>query len=75
VKSLLASGPVLWFLFLFALGLGLTIGVDQVAASLGLHGIGRVLISGMLALISLGAGANLLRRRLPALHSAAKESS
>ncbi len=74
MKSLLSSTPTLWFLFLFNLGLCVAIGFDPVALSLGMHGIGRVLVSGMLALVSLGAGATLLRSH-PALQSAAEKSS
>ncbi|WP_194830150.1 hypothetical protein [Nocardia sp. XZ_19_231] len=64
MKSLLSSNPALWFLFVLNLTIALAFGFEPVADSLGLDGTQQVLASVFMGLIGLGAGANLLRRRL-----------
>ncbi|MET7487011.1 hypothetical protein [Streptomyces sp. NPDC005538] len=60
MKPLLASRPVLWFLFLFNL-------VVAVAAPFVAHGSQAVLTGVGMGVVSLGAGVSLLRtRRKPA---------
>jgi hypothetical protein len=56
LKSLLASGRVLWFLFLFNL-------VVAVAAGFGLHGAQQITTSVGMGVVALGAGASLVLRR------------
>lgn len=63
MKSLLSGKPVLWFLFLFNLGVALALGFDPVADSLGLDGLQQILASAGMGVVALGAGASLLRRR------------
>jgi hypothetical protein len=56
MKSLLASTPVLRFLFLFNL-------VVAVAAAVGLHGTQQLMTSAGMGVVALGAGAGLVQRR------------
>jgi hypothetical protein len=56
MKPLLASRPVLWFLFLFNL-------VVAAAAPFVVHGAQGVLTSVGMGAVSLGAGVSLLRTR------------
>jgi hypothetical protein len=55
MKALLASRPVLWFLFLFNL-------VVAVGATFALDGSQRVVTAAGMGLVSVGAGLSLLRR-------------
>ncbi|MGO4616111.1 hypothetical protein AB4305_17680 [Nocardia sp. 2YAB30] len=64
MKSLRSSKPVLWFLFLFNLAVALAVGFESVANSLGLDTTQQILTCAGMGLVSLGAGAGLLRRRL-----------
>ena len=56
MKSLFASRPVLWFLFLFNL-------VVAVAAGVALDGPRQILTSVGMGVVSLGAGVSLILRR------------
>ncbi|WP_433710329.1 hypothetical protein ACQP2U_28795 [Nocardia sp. CA-084685] len=64
VQTLLSAKPTLWFLFLFNLAIALAVGFEPVAEGLGFEGIQQIVICLAMALVSMGAGAALLRRRL-----------
>ncbi|WP_433526196.1 hypothetical protein ACQPZ2_15540 [Nocardia pseudovaccinii] len=64
VQTLLSAKPTLWFLFLFNLAIALAVGFEPVADSLGLAGVQQIVTCVGMGLVSLGAGAALLRRRL-----------
>ncbi|WP_063038713.1 hypothetical protein [Nocardia pseudovaccinii] len=63
-QTLLSAKPTLWFLFLFNLAIALAVGFEPVADSLGLEGVQQIVTCVGMGLVSLGAGAALLRRRL-----------
>jgi len=63
VKSLLSSKPALWFLFSFNLVVALALGFPPVADALGLGGPQQVVACVGMGVVSLGAGAAMLRNR------------
>ncbi|MFI6776529.1 hypothetical protein [Nocardia sp. NPDC050412] len=64
VQTRLSAKPTLWLLFLFNLAIALAVGFEPVADSLGLDGVQQIATCVAMGLVSVGAGAALLRRRL-----------
>ena len=66
MKSLLASKPVLWFLFLFNAAVAVTAGVAGHHIHIHgqtLHGTQQIMTCAGMGIVALGAAAGLLRRR------------